>query len=260
LKPYHVQQWVDEYDFSVTSRRNYLRTIKRCLTWAVRQGYLDRNPIAAIEIPAAENREIVVTPEEYAAMMSVVHDEHLRDLIIVTWETGCRPQESLRVEGRHIDRMNKRWVFPKTESKNKKLSRVVYLSDSAFAITLRRIAICPSGALFRNSLGRPWTTEAVNCGFGRIRARLGLRTLKEGGFELNEDEVHAFAKTLKVQKTEHGGMRAISPNVNFSAKPAASSCSDGHLDWSQTTRCMPCAILGQLTLSSGVLTRSLWPS
>jgi integrase len=198
---------VDQYDFSVTSRRNYLRTIKRCLTWAVRQGYLDRNPIAAIEVPAAEHREIVVSPAEYAGLLSVVQDEHLRDLIVVTWETGCRPQESLRVEGRHVDRVNKRWVFPRSESKNKKLSRVVYLTDTAFAITQRRLAASPTGPLFRNSLGRPWTTEAVNCGFGRIRARVGLRRLQEDGFELDEDEVQAFAGTLKVQRTEYGRTR-----------------------------------------------------
>jgi integrase len=204
LKPYHVQQWVDDYDFSVTSRRNYLRTIKRCLTWAVRQGYLDRNPIAAIEVPAAEHREIVISPAEYAGLLSVVKDEHLRDLIVVTWETGCRPQESLRVEGRHVDRVNKRWVFPRSESKNKKLSRVVYLTDTAFAITQRRMAASPSGPLFRNSLGRPWTTEAVNCGFKRIRAKLGMRRLVENANDADENEIRQFMSTLKRVRTENG--------------------------------------------------------
>ena len=56
LKPFHVQEWADSYNFSVTSRRNYLRSVKRCLKWAARQGYIEQSPIAELEVPAAENR------------------------------------------------------------------------------------------------------------------------------------------------------------------------------------------------------------
>jgi integrase/recombinase XerD len=44
VRPFHVETWVSEYRVSQTSRRNYLRSVKRCLNWAVKQGYLDRNP------------------------------------------------------------------------------------------------------------------------------------------------------------------------------------------------------------------------
>lgn len=100
LRPYHVQQWVDGYQLSVTSRRNYMRSVKRCLAWAVRQGYLEKNPIEFLEIPSGEAREVVVTQAEFDQLLDFVKDDPFRDLLIITWETGCRPQESLRVEAK----------------------------------------------------------------------------------------------------------------------------------------------------------------
>ena len=135
MKPFHAQKWVDSYpDLSVTSRRNYLRSIKRCLAWAVKQGYLDKNPISALEVPTGERREVVISPNEYETMLSFCRDENFRDLVIVTWETGCRPQESLRVEARHVDLANQRWIFPQKESKGKRAPRIVYLNDKALEI------------------------------------------------------------------------------------------------------------------------------
>ena len=85
------------------------------------------------------------------------------DLIVTTWETGCRPQESLRLEARHVDLKNQRWVFPKSESKNKQLSRVVYLTDTAMTISRALMTKYPEGPLFRNSRSMPWTNYAVQC-------------------------------------------------------------------------------------------------
>ena len=136
LQPYHVQQWVDSYpDHSQTTRRNYLRSIKRCLKWAVKQGYLSANPLEHLEVPGAERREVCVTPEQYAQLLAHIPDVAFRDLVITTWETGCRPQESLRVEARHVDLKNRRWAFPRKEAQGKRQPRVVYLTGEAFAIT-----------------------------------------------------------------------------------------------------------------------------
>ena len=52
----------------------------------------------------------------------IVRDEEFRDLLIVCWETGCRPQEALRVEGRHVDLEGGCWAFPVDEAKGKKHS------------------------------------------------------------------------------------------------------------------------------------------
>ena len=117
LKPYHVQEWVDSYqDLSKTSKRNYLRSVKRTFIWALKQGYVEHNPVAHMEVPSATRREVVISDEELDRILKFAGHDSLRDLILVTRETGCRPQESLRVEARHVDLKNHRWVFPASEA------------------------------------------------------------------------------------------------------------------------------------------------
>lgn len=199
VRPFHAQQWVDSYTLSVTSRRNYLRAVKRCLAWAAKQGYLDRNPVEGLEIPSAERREIFVTQAEFDTLLAAVNDEAFRDLLIVTWETGCRPQESLRVEARHVDLRNQRWVFSKSESKNKKIGRVIYLTDKAMSIVQRLHDENPTGKLFRNAAGAAWTTSAVNCAFTRVQIRLGMRQMKERGLSVSDADIDLFQPRLKQQ-------------------------------------------------------------
>ena len=124
VRPYHVEQWTDDYpNHSITTRRNYFRAVKRCLRWAVQQGYLEKSPIAHMEVPAAGRRERFVSKEEFELYRSYARNEMLKALMDVTWETGCRPQESLRVEARHVDLKHKRWVFPANEAKVKSMPR-----------------------------------------------------------------------------------------------------------------------------------------
>ncbi len=204
VRPFHVQEWVDGYPIATTTRRNYLRSVKRCLAWASLQGHLDKNPVAGLEIPTGDHREVVVSSEELAAILAAVRNESLRDLLVVSWETGCRPQESLRVEARHVDLANQRWVFPKSESKNKKLSRVVYLSDTAAEITRRLVTLHPTGQLFRNSNGKPWTTFAVNCGFRFIRIRIGKDRMRQQGLAVSDADVAKLIPKLKPMHTVKG--------------------------------------------------------
>lgn len=178
LRPFHVQQWIDAMDVSSGTKRNYCRSVKRCMRWAKRQGHIDRNPIADLEQPRGGKREVVVAPDEYEKLLSLTVDDSFRDLVVVTWETGCRPQESLRVEARHVDLANQRWVFSQTEAKTD-MPRIVYLTDVALAITRRLVLRYPKGPLFRNIKGEPWSTDAVNCAFTRLQIRIGRRILEE---------------------------------------------------------------------------------
>ena len=178
LRPFHVQEWLDSFELSNGSKRNYGRAIKRCIRWAKRQGYIDRNPIEDLELPKGGKRETVLSPEEFNKLLDVTPSPEFTDLLNVTWETGCRPQESLRVEARHVDLVNQRWVFPESESKTD-LPRVVYLTDQALAITKKLTARFPAGNLFRNSRGNAWNTDAVNCAFTAIQIRLGRKLLEQ---------------------------------------------------------------------------------
>ena len=211
LKPFHVEEWVDGYDIAQTTRRNYFRSIKRCLSWAKRQGRIEKNPLEALDIPGAERRDVYVPPEEFELLLSFVPDARFRDLLVATYQTGCRPQESLRVIGEYVDSKNARWIFPQMKSKGKKSPRIIYLNDEAMAISDRLVEEVGTGELFRNAAGRAWSTEAVNCVFDRIQIRMGKKLLSEKKSEPDEKEIAAFVKTLAPMKTEKGVKRDKRP-------------------------------------------------
>jgi len=204
VRPYHVEKWVARYQLSVNSRRNYLRSIKRCLRWATAQGYLDRNPIANLELPSQERREIALSRGEFDTLLVYARNQAFADLLTVTWETGCRPQESLHVEARHVDLANQRWVFSRSESKMKRTARVVYLTDPALVIVRRLMLAHPEGPLFCNTNGKPWTTDAVNCAFAAVQVRMGKAEMQRRGEEIPEENIAAAVKNPAKTRIRNG--------------------------------------------------------
>jgi integrase len=212
LRPYHVETWADSYSLSVTSRRNYLRSVKRCMKWAKKQGYLDSNPIADLEVPAGESKETYVPPDEFAVLLSYARNRPLIDLLEVIYDCGCRPQELLRVTAKHVDLPNHRWVFPKSGSKGKKVSRVVYLPEKAMAITERAVMKHRDGLpLFRNAEGRPWTADAVNCAFDAIQRRMGKDEMQRRGETVTDEEIAARIPELRPTRSVKG--QTVAKNV-----------------------------------------------
>ncbi len=189
LKPFHVEQWVDQYDVAQTTRRNYFRSIKRCLSWARRQGRIDTDPLEGLDVPGAERKDVYVPQVEFDRLLTFVPDAKFRDLLVTTYQTGCRPQESLRVIADWVDVKHARWVFPSKKSKGKRSPRIIYLNDEVLSISARLLEEQPTGELFRNRCDRSWTTEAVNCCFDRIQTRIGKAVLKEKGDEPREKEI-----------------------------------------------------------------------
>jgi integrase len=177
LRPHHVQKWVDHYPVPLKagSRRNLIAAVKRVMKWAEEMGHIERSPLAHLKKPGCGRKELVVTPEQYQALLARTKDQAFKDLLTVTWETGCRPQESLRVEARHVDVNGSRWLFPASESKGKKIPRVVYLTPKALEITKRQMEKHPSGPLFRNEDGKRWTPDATNCRFRRAKKQIGAK-------------------------------------------------------------------------------------
>lgn len=177
LKPFHVQKWVDSYSSNIASgtRRNLIASVKRVMSWAEEQGYIERSPVAKMKKPACGRKEQIVTQEQYEALLAWSSDQAFKDLLMVTWETGCRPQESLIVEAQHVDQQNARWVFPTADSKGHRKPRVVYLTPRALEICTRLVQEHPTGPIFRNSEGQPWTPWSTNCRFRRAQKKLGVK-------------------------------------------------------------------------------------
>jgi integrase len=235
LRPFHLQAWVDaHHHWNPGMKRGRLQSVQRAMNWAAKQGLIDRSPVAHLEKPPPGKRENVIDFPTYQRMRELTATQEFRDLIDVSWETGCRPQEIWRVEKRHLDVANKRWAFPALESKGKRKIRVVYLTETALVICQRLALKHPGGPLFRNSDGVPWTRFAVSLVFGRMVKHLGkkyalvdfrhsftTRALKEGvdpvtlSFLLGHADTSMLARTYAHlgQETDHlrGALNKVSP-------------------------------------------------
>lgn len=146
----------------------------RAFNWAEKMGHIVKSPLRGIEKPQASQRDQVISPEEYKTILKHVAGG-FKDVLVTVWETGARPQEVTRVEAKHVDLQSGRWVFPVKRSKGKKRQRVVYLTDTALKIVKRLMKLHPTGPLYRNRNGDPWTGYAVSCGFTRLKAKVGTR-------------------------------------------------------------------------------------
>ena len=186
----------------------------------------------------------MIGDDEYARLLNAIRDPAFYDLVVTTWETGCRPQESLRLEARHVDVTNQRWVFPKSESKNKQLSRVVYLTDTALTISRALVTTYPSGPLFRNSRGDGWTNYAVQCAFRRVKARIGKATMKEQGIVVSDSEIDNLVITLAVRHKSAGQLIDKRPS-ELRAEAKRKIIERRAVELAPATRSMPCGIPGR---------------
>ena len=186
VRPYHCQQWVDSYPhLAKTSRRHYLKSIKRCVNWAYRQGYISSYPLKDLEIPSGDRRELCLSREEFDTMLSHIPQDWFRNLCLVAFETGCRPQEITRVEARHYDAVYARWVFPVSESKGKRQPRVVYLTPKAEKITKDLVQRFPEGRLFRTDRGTPVKLDSIHRVFHALQLRMAKTVLQKQGISID---------------------------------------------------------------------------
>lgn len=177
LKPYHVSQWLtaDYAGHSSSNRHGAIRSVQRALNWAVKEGYIVVNPVAKMEKPTPRPRETTITDQQFRQMLGLAKGLEFKDYIEFMRETGARPFEVRTVEARHFD--GEKLIFEKINSKGERYNRVVYLNPRAQEIIERLVRDHPTGPLFRNSKGRPWTRNSVRCRFRRLKDKLSIPEL-----------------------------------------------------------------------------------
>jgi integrase len=176
LKPYDVLRWIAKHTtWSNTSQNSGIRAVQRAYRWGHRMGLIPSNPMQFIEKPRCGRREEIITPAQYADLLTNIRSKHFKRLIMVAWETGARPQELIRLEIRHVDLDNNRWVFPPKESKVKTRHRIIYLNEEALNLTREAIGKRKEGPVFRNQLHHAWHQHAIGCQFTRLKERINRR-------------------------------------------------------------------------------------
>jgi integrase len=147
------------------------------MSWAKAMGYTETNPIEDMPKPEPRVRQEYVPADLWPRVLELATDQPFRDFLTVMLSAGARPQEMFKFEAEHFDRLGKRMVLKIENSKGKRKSRVVYLPPDALAIIERLAADYPTGKLFRNRKGRPWTKNAIRCRFRYLKRELGMANL-----------------------------------------------------------------------------------
>lgn len=172
-----LTDWVESQPtWGPTTRNDAIGTVIRCFNWAVGKRYLKTNNVAIVpDKPRRQRRETVISPDDWEQVLGLVPDQDFRDLLTFLHETGCRPLEARRMEAKHIDIKAGIVIFPPSEAKGERHERVIYLTDIAHAICKRRMLTWLEGPIMRNTRGRAWTKDSINCRFQRLKKKLGKR-------------------------------------------------------------------------------------
>ena len=166
-----VRRWLARHG---AAKRQRIIAIKRCWNWGYREGWMSQNPLRGLESPPAKSRtEEWITPEEFFWLLVHVSDHEFFRMLVVSWETGARPQEVKPLEARHLDLEQHRAVIPRSETKGKRRPRVLYLTERAERILRELARERQHGPLFLNQAGRPWSASAVRLRFQRLAKHVG---------------------------------------------------------------------------------------
>lgn len=172
LRKKHVRQWLAAKGYNPTSANRAVGALKRAFNWAVEEEHIPRNPIAHVRKPKSLVRERTLTADERDLILASVRGAAFRRFVNAMTLTGCRPGEIARVTAADFDPEAGLWVLAKHKtSKKTGRPRLVYLSPEALALTRDLAARHPTGPLFLNSRGRPWTRNAVRIRFRNLRAK-----------------------------------------------------------------------------------------
>ena len=175
LKPIHVSQWVDAQEgWGPTTINDAMSYVQRVFNWAIEQGMLDRSPIPKLVKPRENRREDFYSEEQFKQILEKT-DDNFGDFLRFLWSTGARPKESREISASHIN--DGVAIFKSVDSKGHEHQRLLVITDEVSSIISKRIKDNPTGPLFLNSRGVPWTKDAVVQRCVRISEKVGFRVI-----------------------------------------------------------------------------------
>lgn len=163
--------------WGANSRHNFARAVKRIYSWAEVNELITKNPLKHLKKPSPQSRTDFITAEQMEQIEKVLPENALKDLLIVAWDTGIRPQEIILVESRHCHLDHSVICFAAEESKGKKRPRAIYLPTSRSVDIIKRlITERPYGPIFRNFVGEPWNRNSIGQALRRYEPVFGFKT------------------------------------------------------------------------------------
>lgn len=174
LIPLHVDQWLRAHPRWSGCRRAKIKSLLRAFNYCVGAGVLPKNPIKGYK-PGKDNvRRVYFTPEQEKALYENSLPEFAMALRVCI-RTGARPGcEFAAVTATHVHEHEKglEWRFSEAESKTN-TPRIIRITDEGIIAIIRgQMKRYPTGPLFRNTKGEPWTVAALGADFTSLRNRI----------------------------------------------------------------------------------------
>lgn len=145
------------------------------LNFAVKNLGLSHNPCHGMDKPKANTRTNYITDRTFEAVLEKVPDQEFRDLLILSFDTGARPQELKGLRADQVEERYRRAVIKRDEAK-KEIQRAVYFAtDWSWEIVQRLMQKYPEGPLLRNTIGNPWTGYSIKNRFEDMEEVVGMR-------------------------------------------------------------------------------------
>jgi integrase len=173
VRPHHIERWIAAAEVGPATQYELAVVAKAAFNWAVEMGYLTRNPIDGMRVGERGRREHFIPRDQWQTVIDACRRPSARDLVTFLLHTGIRCQEVLRLEAGML--VDERCVMVPTKRRIGKIkTRPVWLNDTALEIFKR---LAREGIVFRNSDGRPWNRNSVNCLFKRLKKKTGWEWL-----------------------------------------------------------------------------------
>lgn len=216
LQPPAIQAYYAETCKKLSSKSvlYHHRILKHSLKYALRQGYLGRNPCDLVDPPKPQKKTMrTLTPAEVATLLETAQDSQFYPVIYTALSTGLRQAELLALRWRDIDfesgsilvsrAFYKRcgvceFQEPKTAHSRRRVSMTLKLAaflkeykaerESLFLHLGRLLRL--DDLVFANIEGKPLDPGVVSHSFARVVKRAGLENVRF------HDLRHTFASLM----------------------------------------------------------------
>lgn len=191
VQTFHAALLEDE-QLSPASADHHVKLLRRMLNLAVQWEMIESNPLQGIQLFNADNKvEHNLDETELARLLDVLQTDENRAICRIAMfllSTGARLNEAKQATWDQIDRSNRLWRIPATNSKSRKV-RTVPLNDSAIHILDQVAEASESEYVFANrQTGKPYAS--IMKVWRRLRTKAGLPHLRL------HDLRHQFASLL----------------------------------------------------------------
>lgn len=106
VKPADISGWLSMGGWSITTRRHYLGDLSIFFNWTIKQGYIERNPCKAIELPAVQKFKppVIHAPEEVRTVLETArhYNQDVCRHLAIRYFAGVRTSEAHLMREEHL--------------------------------------------------------------------------------------------------------------------------------------------------------------